>query len=321
MYYKSYFDLSQDIRHHLYKIPTDVTLVVGIPRSGLLAANIIALYLNLPLTDIDSFINGNVLSAGKRGEQIQTDPFEGTILIVDDSLLSGSALKKAKEKLQKIEHKNYKLLYCCVYAVPEAKNMIDIPLVLLDQPRIFEWNIFHHPMLNNACVDIDGVLCIDPTEEENDDGKNYLRFLESAPTRFVPTVKLGSLVTSRLEKYRPETEKWLAKHNIRYNELLMLDLPDKESRIRLGSHATFKAGNYKRLKQAGLFVESSREQAVKIFELTSKPVYCVDTNEMFTTAGTVKSLVKKEIKNKGKRIKSLLKKILKKMHLLNNHNG
>ena len=58
MHYRSVADLNEDIKANLHKIPEDVTLIVGVPRSGMLAANLIALYLNIPLTDIDNFIAG-----------------------------------------------------------------------------------------------------------------------------------------------------------------------------------------------------------------------------------------------------------------------
>ena len=42
MIYKSYQDLSCTIRRMLWKIPSDVGLVVGVPRSGMIAALMVA---------------------------------------------------------------------------------------------------------------------------------------------------------------------------------------------------------------------------------------------------------------------------------------
>lgn len=72
-------------------------------------------------------------------------------------------------------------------------------------PRVFEWNVLHHPVLNDACVDIDGVLCRDPTPAENDDGRKYREFLSTVEPTIVPGQRIGHLVTSRLEQYRPKT--------------------------------------------------------------------------------------------------------------------
>ncbi|MDR2772496.1 MAG: hypothetical protein LBB93_03410 [Elusimicrobiota bacterium] len=51
-------ELNGCIYKHLDEIPDDIDLIVGIPRSGMLVANIIALLRNIPLTDKTSFIDG-----------------------------------------------------------------------------------------------------------------------------------------------------------------------------------------------------------------------------------------------------------------------
>jgi len=52
---------------------------------------------------------------------------------------------------------------------------------------VFEWNALHHSNPERFCVDIDGVLCRDPTEAENDDGESYLEFLPGWMRRYGPT--------------------------------------------------------------------------------------------------------------------------------------
>lgn len=311
MNYKSFADLSQDIKFNLHKIPRDVSLIVGIPRSGLLAANLLAVYLNLPLTDIDSFVNRKLLSTGFRGKSYEKDAFKGKILIVDDSIYSGKALKLVKEKLDAVpEYKDLEILYCCIYVYPNCKDMIDIPMVMLDMPRVFEWNIFHHKVLETACVDIDGVLCVDPTEAENDDGENYLNFVLNASPYIVPKVKINTLVTTRLEKYRASTEEWLKKHGIQYGELVMLNLPDKATRMKLNNRGGYKAEEYKKRPHCNIFIESARSQAQVIFEQSGKTVYCVDTNEMYTKE-TYAQLAKKVKKRSGRLLRSLKKRVLR----------
>ena len=53
-------DMASTIRRNLHRIPHDVDFVIGIPRSGIIAASIIAEYLNVPLIDIDSLSLGQV---------------------------------------------------------------------------------------------------------------------------------------------------------------------------------------------------------------------------------------------------------------------
>ena len=129
-------------------------------------------------------------------------------------------------------------------------------------------------------MDIDGVLCPDPTPEENHDGEKYRHFLLNAPPLFIPKVTIGTLVTSRLEKYRPETEAWLQKNHVKYNKLVMLNLPDMAARQRANCHASFKAKEYGSSTDNMLFVESSMTQAVEINRLTKKPVLCTETFQM-----------------------------------------
>ena len=57
MNFRTINDSNNLISKNLDKIPKDIDLIVGVPRSGLFVANLIALYLNLPLTDFDSFLN------------------------------------------------------------------------------------------------------------------------------------------------------------------------------------------------------------------------------------------------------------------------
>ncbi|WP_287092247.1 hypothetical protein [Mesorhizobium sp.] len=79
------------------------------------------------------------------------------------------------------------------------------------------------------------------TENQVDDGPAHEKFLSEALPLFGPTRKIGWLVTSRLEKYRNHTEAWLQKHDIKYDKLIMLELPSKAERQRLGVHGNFKA--------------------------------------------------------------------------------
>ena len=56
MNFVTFSALNNDVIKNLHKIPRDIDLVIGVPRSGLLVANMLALYLNKPLISIDMFI-------------------------------------------------------------------------------------------------------------------------------------------------------------------------------------------------------------------------------------------------------------------------
>lgn len=226
MNYRNINDLNQIILKRLYILPHDFDLIVGIPRSGMLPAYMLALYLNRPLTDLNSFRNGHIYKSGERGQYISVKQFK-KILVVDDSISMGTALNKCKEELQEIASE-FDIKYCVIYTTPNKINEVDYFFEVVPQPRYFQWNILNHISMKKACFDIDGVLCADPTPEENDDGERYKEFLLNARPLLIPGAPIGTLVTSRLEKYRPETEEWLSKNNVKYDKLVMLDLPNME---------------------------------------------------------------------------------------------
>ncbi|PKP46884.1 MAG: phosphoribosyl transferase [Bacteroidetes bacterium HGW-Bacteroidetes-11] len=277
MYYRNIADLNKIILQRLSIIPRDFDLIVGIPRSGMLPANLLALYLNRPYTDIHSFLNGHIYKAGARSQFFDLKEFK-KILVVDDSIASGAAMEECKGSLKHLETQ-FAISYCAIYVIPGKEKMVDYYFEVVPLPRYFQWNILNHTTLEKACFDIDGVLCVDPVSEQNDDGEKYLDFVLNALPLFIPGSKIGTIVTSRLEKYRNETETWLKKHNVKYNQLVMLDLPDMAARQKANSHAEHKAKTYMS-KPYVLFIESSKEQAMEINRITKKPVLCTENFEM-----------------------------------------
>lgn len=287
MNFRSISDLDMIIRSNLSIIPEDVELVVGIPRSGMLPATMLSVYLNLPLTDSMSLLSEESHNTATRNYRQKSDKNStdihdyNKILVIDDSCNTGLSINEVKQQIATIPDCRTEVIYACVFAAPQAVSFVDLYFEIVPQPRVFEWNIMNHDVVCRACFDIDGVLCVDPTDEQNDDGEKYIEFLQTTKPLWIPKFEIAALVTSRLEKYRSYTEKWLSDHGVKYQNLVMLDLPSKEERIRLGSHAVFKAYIYDQIQEAELFVESDPGQARHIFEATGKPVYCVMSNEFF----------------------------------------
>ena len=283
MNYRSLGHLSQLSNECVGKIPHDVDLVVGIPRSGMLVGSIVALKQNLPVTDLYSFLRNDDLKKGSTRTYKHADmskPQDAKkVLLVDDSIASAKSMHAALEQVRTVYPGEVVTL--AVFAEKNNRHLVDLYLEVVEQPRVFEWNIMHHPFIEQACLDIDGVLCLDPTSEQNDDGANYRDFLSCTRPLFIPSLKVAHLVTSRLERYRPETEEWLQRNGVQYGTLHMLDLPSAEERRRLKIHHKFKAEVYSRYPQTRLFVESEERQAIEIMKLSGKPVFCIETNEMY----------------------------------------
>ena len=307
--YRTISNLNQTILKNLHKFPHDIDLVVGLPRSGMLPANLLALYLNKPYTDIDSFIDGRIYGCGDRGQFISKD-ISKKVLIVDDSICSGKALNKAKDKLSLfVEKKDFIFYFSAIYSSPEAKEKVDIFCEIVEHPRIFQWNLFHHTsFLPHSFCDIDGVLC--PNPPIDDDGEQYINYIKNAPKLYTPTVEIDTLISCRLEKYRAITEKWLKQNGIKYKHLILLNLPSKEARLKWRKHGEYKGKLYKK-SNAILFIESSLWEAQKIQKISHKPVFCIETFEMLNnTAARQKYLSIKET------CKILLWKFLCKLHIL-----
>lgn len=284
MNYRSISDMANCIRANAHRVPRDVDLVVGIPRSGMLAADIVALGLNVGVTDLYSYLRNDPIksgsSRGTRGRLPRHAHDADHILLLDDSVYFGNAMDEARRLLSEAQAKSC-ITTCAIYAAPASIGLVDLAFEVVPLPRAFEWNVLHRKELSRYCVDIDGILCADPTERENDDASGYLAFLAGASPRIVPSHPIGHLVTSRLAKYREQTEAWLAQHGIEYDTLHMLEGVDAETRRREGLHAKFKAETYRRLRDTILFIESDPEQARFIAQTSGKPALCFPTQEFF----------------------------------------
>jgi len=281
--FKSFNNLIEDIKSNLYRLHNyDFDLIVGIPRSGMMVAYHIGLMINIHVIDFNGLLNNHLLSKGwtRRVKHHLEYPQDAQrILVVDDSIASGKSLKEKMQLLPKSIKE--KVTTLAIYSSKKDRIDVDIFFQHISVPRMFEWNIFQRKDLEYACVDIDGVLCIDPTNEQNDDGDRYVDFLLNAKPLYLPVYPINTLVTNRLEKYRKQTEEWLRKHEVKYNDLIMLDLPSKEDRIKSKIHVPHKAGVYSKNNALKLFIESSESQAKEIAELTNKSVYCVDNSVMY----------------------------------------
>ena len=296
MNYRSVAQLSDQVLAWSRRLPRDIDVVVGVPRSGLLVANLVAVYRNIPLTDVDGLLEGRTIATGhwKKGalntvgggaeaqERFLDQP--RNVFVVDDTVGSGTSMARVRERIESagLPHR---VRYGAVYIAPDREDTVDTYAEVLHFPRAFEWNVLHNPaIIHRMALDIDGVLCHDPTGAENDDGDRYREFIRTARPLFKPDYKVGWLVTSRLERYRVETEAWLNEHGIRYGELVMMPYPDRDTRMRMNAYGAHKARVY-RESGAILFVESDVRQAVEIAELSRKDVLCIDTMQMVRPGG------------------------------------
>lgn len=274
---KNITDMNNTISKNLLKIKNlgSIDAVVGIPRSGLLPATIISTHLQLPLSDIENYKNnkfylpsGKVVELGKNKN----------ILLVDDSILNGNAMEKALSYISTFNFDD-KIIKFVVWATDKNKNkkeLLDLYCDICPTPRAFQWNLWKHNRLKYWALDMDGVICRDPTNEENDRGTRYLNFIENATPLYPVNSAVKYIITGRLEKFRKPTEKWLKRHNIKYDKLIMKQTDNKND------HAENKASIINTLNDIELYIESSKKQAINISKLVSIPVWCTETQKVYT---------------------------------------
>ena len=103
MNFKSYTDLNQDIKNNLHKLHTQkIDLVVGIPRSGMIPAYMIALNLNVDCIDLPSFIRNERATKGSSRKTRHTlvNAWDAqNVLLVDDSIMAGNSMRSVMEQL------------------------------------------------------------------------------------------------------------------------------------------------------------------------------------------------------------------------------
>lgn len=311
--YRSYHDLSLSVWKAIPNLAEDIDLIVGVPRSGMLPAMMLALYMNTHATSLDMLLLGKVYSCGMyrmKGSDTsgELNQFKH-ILIIDDSYCMGRAMEKVHKQIEEsviMQSYKGKISYAAVYVTPGNENKLDYSFEVCPLPRLFQWNIFNHSVNSQACFDIDGVVCRDPSPEENDDGKAYKEFIRTVRHRIGTIHQISRFVSSRLEKYRKDTEEWLHRSGYEFNELVLLNLPNKEERIRLGCHGSFKAGVYEKSPET-LFYESEQKQAIEIAQRTGKDVFCTESMTLFS--------IPKQIEQKQKQKQSFVKKNIQKILL------
>lgn len=289
MRYITLSEMSETIRKNIWKIPRDIDFIVGVPRSGMIAASIIASFLNVPLIDVNSFLEGKEPWGGgrlayfKRGH-VKTNK----VLVLDDTVYNGTSMNGVKERVKKAGIET-EIIYGVVYLEGPAANVIDL---YLEDVRaytnnfntivFYEWNLLQHHEHNmlRFMFDMDGVLCVDPPDERNDVA--YLEYIKNAVPLFIPQSRIGAILTYRLIKNKKITMEWLEKNGVKYNNLFMFNANSWEERNATGiSPAMFKGNYYKDAQEYMLFVESDDSQARVIAEISKKPVYCVSTNKLY----------------------------------------
>jgi adenine/guanine phosphoribosyltransferase-like PRPP-binding protein len=275
--------LQTDILTLLSKIPSDITAIAGVARSGLSVATMLSMYLHLPMITIRQTSN-DIVDTGngwRLGGSKHVSPKHGKILVVDDTVMTGNSIKAIRPLVQRElgDH-----LFAAVYVNPAAKLKPDIYAVDLPWPHILEWNVFNSVLSSSYALDFDGILCHDCPPGSDDDGEKYLDFIKNARPLYVPRkAPVPLVVTARIEKYRQPTLDWLRRHNINVVQLVMHPAATLRERQR-DDIAAYKAHHFSNWLKAykarvgpQMFFESEDRQARKIALLSGGVTVCPAT--------------------------------------------
>lgn len=277
--FRSVADLNRQINLNLHRLDRSrFDLVVGIPRSGMLPATILATQLQLPLATVESFGSRGIVY-GRSGERQSMT--SARVLLVDDTVNHGRAMANAVKAVHR--HASQITRFCVFGPYRGIEGLVDIFCETVRGPRAFEWNWAKHRRLARWGFDMDGALCRDPTKEENDDGSRYIQFMREAEPVWLPKRPIGHVVTCRLEKYRSETEGWLRRHGIEFQALHMMPFASKAERMAHGGRGAWKAGVVREIGTE-FFIESCPKQAGIIAREAGIPVWCTRTQSLAQVA-------------------------------------
>ncbi len=248
-------------------LPADCSGVVGVPRSGMIPASVIATHLHLPLYTLAGGRVERCLVPASRGNGVRGGG--GPLAVVDDTTFSGLAMRRTRAAVGPSAR------YYAVYVNslrPESKSAVDGYAEELPAPHLLEWNWANNGPMSGRwadvpaygrgiAIDLDGIVVHDAASGGRP-GTPYM----------VPRALPCPLIcTGRPESSRGETEATLRGLGVRWQSLKML--PAGLDPADAGQIAAHKAENYA-ASGCGLFLESDPTQAEMIFRATGKPVCC-----------------------------------------------
>lgn len=141
-----------------FLIPKKFNAVIGIARSGMIPATLIAEKLHLPLFSLNIKTQQIIPLGGGARFNKNVDIFHPSsrCLIVDDTSATGTALSLLYAIGNRIfPHRNYRTMV--IFADDEI-NEVDYVGVRYNRPHYLEWCLYNSLLITNAAIVIDKVL-------------------------------------------------------------------------------------------------------------------------------------------------------------------
>lgn len=272
-------DLSTDAMKLASMVSGKADCIIGVARSGLTPATIVATMLHLPLLVLRES-EGDIVDAG-HGWRLTAKDYKQP-LVIDDTSCTGQSLSRIRKVVEK---DGATPKYAVVYYDKQSKEPVDYFVRELPRPHVLEWNIANSVYASQMLWDMDGVICEDcPNYIDDDD--NYEKWLPVAMPKCLPRRSKVRIVTGRREKWRPQTEAWLAKHGV-VAELIMHPDGERTGKSVIEHKA---AAVLKYATGPVAMLESDARQARRIQEITGKAIWYVNDEPPVAAAPEVKRM-------------------------------
>ena len=255
-------------------IPNDYDVIIGVPRAGLMFANILACRFGRPLSTPDNFLRGEMWFS----HDAPLPPKITKVLLVEDSIGAGIQINSAYQRIKEAFPQMH-IEKAGLFVVPQSADKLDYSFAVKPEPNFFEWNIMTATWSWGEVVSgLEGVICLENPLSSNYFDDKYIHYVRSAKPLLIPTYPLKAIVTSRPEGLRKVTEKWLYEHNVKYEHLIMRpdDLTANFSNI-----VKMKSDVARAIKPFWVW-ESNYEEAKEIHQRARVPVLCTQTMTLFT---------------------------------------
>lgn len=250
-------------------------VIVGIPRSGMLVADLIASKLGKPLSTPSQMMQGYCYRPGDRGFPSKAPPLR-RILLVDDSAISCRTMQKVNEELEKALP-GVQIDCGALIVTKNSRELVDCYGRICPVHQIYEWNMM---TLKRGItgMDMDGVICEDCPGVSQVTETDYVHWMQTAKPYLIPNYRIDYIISNRLEKFRVITEDWLRKHEVEFDRLILF--PSHDMNDRIGHEAENKIRQLLIYKPE-IFIESNVDEAEQIWKGTKIPVISIRMMKMF----------------------------------------
>lgn len=247
------------------KLPSNISCIIGIARSGLCVATMIAMLRHLPLQVFRQ--SSYDLVDGGNGWRLQGNiSGDGPPVVIDDTCMTGNSFKYV---MPVVKRTYPNALSAAVYVNPAARVKPNIWAVDLPWPHILEWNVFNSILSPNLSTEIDGVLL----------ERTSPKYLSKKTT--VPLI-----VTSRSEAVREETNQCLSQNGLHVKEMVMAPwdpsyTPSTIDIVDYKKPAVDAFVNRSRMLRPALYFEPVADAAKELARQTGGVIICPTSGECF----------------------------------------